>query len=76
MKELEACTGMTTGEVETGLKTAEVDSTGLKTVEGKVGMKKSDSDANTHVRMSEIDTGMVTEQLQPEVEPSSEARPE
>lgn len=70
MKEAGVSTGMTKGEVETGLKKPEVD-TGPKMVEGKIGMKKGD--VKTRVR---IDTEMMTEQLQLEVEPPSETRPE
>ena len=53
---------MTQGGVETGLKKAD---TGLKVVERNIGLKKGD-----------IKTRMMREQLQLEVEPPSETRPE
>jgi hypothetical protein len=53
---------MTKGGVETGPKNAD---TGLKMVEGNVGLKKGD-----------VKSQMMREQLQLEVEPPSETRPE
>lgn len=72
MKEAGVSTRMTKGEVETGLKKAGVVDTGLKIVEGKIGMKKGDG--KIHMRTSEIDTEMMMEQLQLEAEPPSETR--
>ena len=74
MKEAGVSTGMTKGKVETGLKKAGVADTELKIVEGNIGMKKGG--VKTRGRMSGIDTKMMTEQLQLEVEPPSETRPE